>query len=352
MAAAAGAAYDAGMPGVGRRSGTGMQAPAARRRRWPLVLGVAVLVLFGLAEPAQAWGPTVHVWIADAILKAFALSVPVVAELLRRHPHAFVYGNLAPDFFVGKGSGGHDEHCHNWEVGQRVLELAGTDAERAFALGYLSHLAADVIGHNHFVPNYLYRSFGLRKLGHAYWEMHADNLLAESYAHCAARLIADEEQHRHDALLVKAVGKGPVPLWARKSLFAAYLRLNVHHRTRRLMRRVRPYSEHSLRHDDIWLQMDVSLALSASAVADPRVPRLLAYDPVGAENIRIAKKLRRRSRRARSFSKGDVPFPIPQPLLEHLALLEPVARAVPLPDPPPDGGGAAAGGAPAETAAG
>jgi hypothetical protein len=55
---------------------------------------------------------------------------------------------------------------------------AATDAERAFALGYLSHLAADTIAHNHYVPYHLARyarSKGPRAL---YWEMRADRFVA------------------------------------------------------------------------------------------------------------------------------------------------------------------------------
>lgn len=288
------------------------------------------LVIF-CAQDAWAWGPAIHVWIGDAVLSAFAAVLPVVANLLRNHADAFLYGTIAPDCFVGKGSGGHEEHCHNWSAGKALLEAAGTDAEYAFALGYMSHLAADIIGHNHFVPNCLYRSFGSKKLSHAYWELHADNLVAESYAQDAARVIGTD-QPSLDGLMTKVVDKSPLPFGARKKLFSAYLKVNSATGARTLMRRIRGYSERSLSHDDLGLQMDLSLALTLSMLEDQEVPVLSKYDPVGAANITRAKQLRRASRRARTFCKSDVPFPIPAELVDLLIMLD---RA-PLPELLPD----------------
>ena len=58
-----------------------------------------------------------------------------------------------------------------------------------------------------------------------------------------------------------------------------------------------------------------------------------SYDPIGATNIRLAKELRRESKRARSYSRSDVPFPIPAELrafrsnLSELSLMPGAALA-------------------------
>ena len=103
------------------------------------------------------------------------------------------------------------------------------------------------------------------------------------------------------------------------------------------MQRVRPYSEHSLRHDDVWLQMDLSLALVVSMLKDHSVPVIGGYDPVGAKNIKEAKRLRRHSRRQKQFDKGDIAFPIPDELMAHLPLIDDATKAIPLPDMAPSG---------------
>jgi hypothetical protein len=61
-----------------------------------------------------------------------------------------------------------------------VLDGAHSDSERAFAYGYLTHLAADTYSHNYFVPLQLIISFRARALKHVYWEARFDAMQPES----------------------------------------------------------------------------------------------------------------------------------------------------------------------------
>lgn len=298
-----------------------------------LLAGVLFFVVFGLSRPALAWGPSVHLWIGDQILQAAAAALPAVAALLRRHARAFLYGSIAPDFEIGKGSTGHAEHNHNWSTGRRVLDRAATESAQAFALGYMAHLAADVIGHNHFVPNHLYRTFGSKKLGHAYWEVHADNLIDGPYPELAAALVASPAAE-HDEQLSAVAIRGLIPFGAKKRIFCSFIHMSNNVRARTFLARVRAYSKEALRHEDVLEEIALSLACVIEMLRDPAVPLLGRYDPIGAKNIRLAKELRRETRRARTFSKGDLPFPIPAELralavhLESLRAAAPVAVAV------------------------
>jgi hypothetical protein len=293
-----------------------------------LLGAVLFFAVFGLARPALAWGPSVHLWIGDQVLEGAAAALPVVAALLRRHARSFLYGSLAPDFEVGKGSTGHEAHNHNWSTGRRLLERAESESGRAFALGYMAHLAADVIGHNHFVPNHLYRTFGSKKLGHAYWEVHADNLIEGPYAELAAALVAAPSEE-NDGLLGHVTVRGLIPFEAKKRIFCSFLRMANHSRARTFLDRVRPFSAQALRHEDVRDEIHLSLACVIEMLRDTTVPLLGRYDPIGARNIRLAKELRRESRRARTFSKGDVPFPIPAELRALRAHIEPGHLAKP-----------------------
>ncbi len=278
------------------------------------VLWTASLLFLGLAGEARAWGPAVHTWIGEQALQfVVALGIPTIAELLRRHARSYLYGSLAPDFEVGKGSRFHEDHNHNWSAGRRILDAARTEEERAFALGYMSHLAADVIGHNHFVPNCLYRSFGSKKLGHAYWEMHADNLIEGRFSEAAAALAA-ADMPALDALLEAVARRGIIAFETRKRIFTGFVSIANHARARSLLDRVRPFSAMALRHEDVRDQVELSLACVLEMLEDPTVPLLGRYDPIGARNIALAKELRRATKRAHSFSKGDIPFPIPAEL--------------------------------------
>jgi hypothetical protein len=289
-----------------------------------IVFGALFFAIFGLPSVALAWGPSVHLWIGDTLIQSAGAALPLVAALIRRHARSFLYGCVAPDIYVGKGSTYHEEHCHNWTVGKKLLSTAESESERAFALGYMTHLAADVIGHNHFVPNNLYRSIGLGKVGHVYFEFHADNLLDAAYTDLAHSLMS-APQADNDALLNLVILRGLIPFEAKKAIFGSYLALSNTDRLRRLARRVRWYSESLLRNDDVRDLMSLSLALAFEMLKDPTVPVLGRYDPIGATNQKLASELRRESKRARAHSRRHVPFPVPAELRAmraNLALLE------------------------------
>jgi hypothetical protein len=278
-----------------------------------LIFGVAIFAIFGLPSLALAWGPSVHLWIGDTLIQTVGAALPLAGALLRRHARSFLYGCLSPDFYVGKGSAYHDDHCHNWSVGKRLLATAESESERAFAYGYMAHLAADVIGHNYFVPNNLYRSAGISKLGHVYFELHADNLLDHAYVDLADSLVSGS-QRENDALLNLVIMRGLLPFEAKKRIFSSWISISNHSRMKGLLMKVRPYSETLLANDDVRNMMDLSLGLAFEMLRDPTVPVIGKYDPIGAGNIKLARDLRKESKRAKSFKRSDVPFPIPAEL--------------------------------------
>ena len=91
------------------------------------------------------------------------------------HRLPYLYGCIAADIVQAKKyTRSLYTHCHCWPVGWQILEAARGEREHAFAYGYLSHLAADVFSHNHFVPVQLVTSFEARTLRHVYWEARFD----------------------------------------------------------------------------------------------------------------------------------------------------------------------------------
>lgn len=307
-----------------------------RRRRFPLAVFAAAVFagVFALPGIAEAWGPSVHLWIGDVLIQSLVAVAPLVAALIRRHARSFLYGSLSPDFYIGKGSTYHDRHCHNWSTGHRLLEQARGPEQKAFAYGYLAHLAADVIGHNHFVPNHLYRSFGSKKLGHAYFEIHADNLMDFAYRELAT-LVVSTPQRENDLLLNEVILEKAIPFGAGKLLFARFLGWSNGRLMRRVLARAREYSESLLAVDDVRDQIALSLALALEVLgrAHPSESVVCAYDPIGARNIALAKDLRRETRRDRTFRRDDVPFPVPLELRELRSHLDIVRGALPFQAP-------------------
>ena len=80
-----------------------------------------------------------------------------------------------------------------------VATLAGVPARttanpRAFAYGYLSHLASDVYSHNHFVPCRLVTCYEARALRHLYWEARFDGAQPGNRWQLVGQVMA----HRYD----------------------------------------------------------------------------------------------------------------------------------------------------------
>src|SRR5207245_674454 len=103
----------------------------------------------------------------------------LVADRWRALPYDFLYGNIAADTSMAKKYAPVGRHCHAWHVGQEIFDLAPSDPLRAFGLGYLSHLAADTIAHNFFVPRQLVLTSSTVALGHSYWESRVEPHLGD-----------------------------------------------------------------------------------------------------------------------------------------------------------------------------
>ncbi|HKC41434.1 MAG TPA: zinc dependent phospholipase C family protein, partial [Gemmatimonadales bacterium] len=150
-------------------------------------LAVIALVLF--PGVAHAWTPGTHIFLGESVLANLHQIPTIVADLLRAFPYDFLYGNIAADTSMAKKYAPVGRHCHAWHVGQEILDLAPSDPLRAFGLGYLSHLAADTIAHNFFVPRQLVLTSSTVALGHSYWESRFETHLGDAYAREARDVI-------------------------------------------------------------------------------------------------------------------------------------------------------------------
>src|SRR5690606_13656235 len=119
------------------------------------------------------------------ILSSLGLLAPAAADLLRAYPHDFLYGNIAADTTMAKKFAPADRHSHHWHVGREVHDLAPTDALAAFGLGYLAHLAADVVAHNFYIPRQLVVTSSTRSMGHTFWESRVENVLGDEVPRAA-----------------------------------------------------------------------------------------------------------------------------------------------------------------------
>src|SRR5262249_38683413 len=163
------------------------------RRGWVWNATSLVLVaLVAVAIPpgvAHAWTPGTHVFLGDAVMQSLALLPSGIAALLREFPYDFLYGSIAADTSIAKKYAPVGRHCHSWNVGFEIFHAAKDDRLRAFGLGYLSHLAADAVAHNYFVPRQLAVTSSTSSLGHSYWESRFETHLGTEVARRARELI-------------------------------------------------------------------------------------------------------------------------------------------------------------------
>lgn len=146
-----------------------------------IVLLIVALCVLATAKPAAAWGPATHVKIASDVLEQLGLLPMTIAALLARHVRDFLFGNIAADVVFAKRLSRVKQSCHRWQTGFHMFRAAPAEPTRAFALGYLCHLAADTVAHNKFLPRQMMITQSTMSFGHLYWEIRADSSIGTHY---------------------------------------------------------------------------------------------------------------------------------------------------------------------------
>ncbi len=262
---------------------------------------VVIVSLFTLglqlifAEGAWAWGPAVHTVIASRMLGDLGQLLPPIAQAIRSFPLEYLYGSLAADFFVGKGQKPKEGHSHNWKTGFRFLKEAKDEQEASYAYGFLSHLAADVIAHNYFIPKLIQRVTPWKRMGHLYWEAVADCLVGPVYIRIANEVLSNEKLGC-DEQLKAAVGKKRPALKARRRLFTQSVKLSDYFsgsQARFLVNR--GLGDHTSP-ESIGFMLGLSYRLAKDFLSHPESSPCLSYDPIGSRNLLLASQKAIRSR--------------------------------------------------------
>ncbi len=287
------------------------------------LLGVG-LVLLVVPEPAHAWTPGTHIYLGESVLANLPYLPAAVADLLRAHPFDFLYGNIAADSSIAKHYAPLGRHCHYWHVGQEIHDLAATDALRAFGLGYLSHLAADTIAHNYFVPRQLMLTSSTAAVGHSYWETRVEAHLGDAYSKVAKDVILQDHAPA-DAHLDRIIAPTIFSVRTNRRLFRGMVHLTETTSWQRASQVAREYSRWPLTDLDVerhlGLSFDFMIELLADSVASAR-----HLDPSGERPLKTAKEMRRRvlqdaGRRdtARLQNAADEHFGLPERPLVYWA---------------------------------
>src|SRR6266540_3705081 len=195
------------------------------RFRFATLASLATVALAVLLWPteAHAWGPLAHLSFSAQALQNLGVVQSPVRALLTDFADSFLYGSLAADIVVGKNMARYLYHCHNWRVGFNVFKHARAGGEQSFALGFLSHLSADTVAHNYFVPFKTVAAYHKLNAQHAYWELRYDQRMDRDLSR-VAREVTTRAYRSHDHYLESMLyGSSIIPFGVSKQLFRSLL---------------------------------------------------------------------------------------------------------------------------------
>ena len=301
------------------------------RRRWVAVGALAVLAIMVLPVAAWAWAPGTHIFLGESVLGALAQLPGHVADLLRAFPHDFLYGSIAADTSIAKKYAPAGRHCHSWNVGLEILDRAPEGPLRAFALGYLSHLAADVVAHNYFVPRYLILASRTSGLGHSYWESRFETHLGGRFPRRARELIM-QDHSRSDTHLDRILSPTIFSTQTNRRIFRGMVHVLDSESWQRIFQIAAEASRWDLSDPEVARYMERSYDFIIDFLNRIEKSEPYPLDPAGDESLRLAAEVRREAR------ASGVGFRLAEESVRHFTLPDSslkFASELPLPIYPP-----------------
>ena len=216
--------------------------------------------LLGCSADAWAWGLQTHGFFAQSLLWLVPLADPLLRRAAARLPRLVLAGAALPDLVLtGARRIPALGESHDWHTAARLIAEAGSDEERALALGFTSHLLTDIFAHNHFVPAHERIWGDVPVLTHAAAEWAMDRCIARQLFVQPADLLLQERgilgryvaqsfactPAAAESALIALAG---AERWLRRSRLPALALSAGRLADRRLDRRLKHYLAHTQRH--------------------------------------------------------------------------------------------------------
>ncbi len=246
---------------------------------------------------ALAWGPVTHLTHgAQALAEATSVGVGL-QRLLRKHRLSYLYGCVGADITQAKAfTRAQQAHCHSWQVGWSLLDQAASDAQRAFAWGYLTHLASDVLSHNHYVPTQLVVSYRTVAHGHVYWEARFD-ALQDPLRRDLISEIRRQSFRECDALVREVVSRTIFPFEMDKRIFNSFIAVHDLAQWNVIMKRLIASSRYAVRPEMVTSYNGACYSAIIDLMANGRRAANQNSDPTGLVALTLAGELRSTLRR-------------------------------------------------------
>jgi len=190
----------------------------------------------------------------------------------------------------------------------------------AYGYGYLTHLAADVVAHNYFVPNALATLNSGSKLSHVYVEAQADRLFRAE--HEAALALFRKPNRGEDDGLLSAMEQRRLPFLVKKQIIKGSLTVTG----RKTWGHSLKLADRLLPGPSVTRHLDEMFTLSENCIfdflANPKASPAVAFDPIGSRNLRRVRELRQANNAGTSVAS-----PLFRPDSELSALRRPDLRS-------------------------
>lgn len=251
---------------------------------------LAFFVYFLLPDVAHAWGPGAHVSYALYALTHAAVLAPAIRALLEEFSDVFLYGTIAADIILGKKFAGELYHCHNWDIGFRLLESAENPRERAFLYGYLGHLSVDTVAHNFYVPYKIIFSYEAMTLRHTYWEMRFD-LKLDPKVWKTLEELATGDYTDLDHFLERSLKRSIFSFKTNKHIFDSLLLIQRMNKWRKAASLLTQASSYELNDKEVREFRSLCHEVLVEFLKGPEEARVLRADPSGKLKLLYAKEM-------------------------------------------------------------
>jgi len=225
-----------------------------------------------------------------------------IARLLTAYPMDFLYGSIFADMNLGKKFFVFARLAHNWRVGYKLVESADNEHNLACAYGYLAHLAADTVAHNHYIPRKLVEEYRRKGRGHIFFEIAFDATLPNDPAHISKQVVS-EGSVQNDDFLESTLTRTLFSFGTNRRIYKGILSINRNNG-------VRAFRQWRARSIGVVKPSEVEeyIARSEGAIMDVldrgRASESYSADPHGKFAIKQATRLRRRLRE--KMRQGEV----------------------------------------------
>lgn len=256
---------------------------------------IAVIIFLLFPDSSFAWGPGFHLQLGTTVLGSLQSLPPSVAALISSFPNDFLYGCLAADITLGKKYTGYMLHCHRWHIGRKLVDKSGSDAQRACAYGYISHLAADAIAHCYYVPLSIMRSFQSVVMKHAYWEVRFDSFTPAEIWERGKRVATGHFQE-NDELLRREISNTIFSFGTNKKIFNSILLVSRLEKWQQFMHAMNDVTRFQLDEEEIAEFTRLSERAVLETLADIDSSIWHGADPTGEQALKAAELVRKNLR--------------------------------------------------------